>query len=408
MRILYVVQRYGEEIVGGSEAACRSYAEELAKHGHDVEVLTSCAHSYVTWANHYPAGSQLLNGVTVHRLPVAGERLPHRFGPMDQFLMSGRGRPTWFQNRHWAKLMGPDMPELAQWLTRNIERFDVAVFMTYLYATTTVGIFAAAGRIPTVLQPTAHDEPPLRISLFQSVFRQPDAFLFFTPEEREVVQSKFLVEPVGSVAGMGITLEPEISEESEFRSRFSLENDQYVVYIGRLDPMKGVREMCSFFIEYKKRNPSRLKLVLAGEELVDLPRSDDIVITGYLSEPDKQRAIASSLALIQPSYFESFSIVLCEAWVQRRPALVQAASPVLKGQAMRSNGAIPYRGFAEFEAALDLLASDSGLREEMGCNGRRYVEANYDWNTVIKKFELAAELARTRFEGRPVKLNSRN
>ncbi|MTA39465.1 MAG: hypothetical protein F2560_00315, partial [Actinobacteria bacterium] len=51
MRILYVVHRYGSEIVGGAEAACRMFAEQLVMRGHNVDVLTSCAQSFVTWEN---------------------------------------------------------------------------------------------------------------------------------------------------------------------------------------------------------------------------------------------------------------------------------------------------------------------------------------------------------------------
>ena len=53
--------------------------------------------------------------------------------------------------------------------------YDVVVFFTYLYATTFVGLPVAARLRPTLLHPTAHDEPPLYLDLFDIVFRVPDA-----------------------------------------------------------------------------------------------------------------------------------------------------------------------------------------------------------------------------------------
>ena len=140
---------------------------------------------------------------------------------------------------------------------------------------------------------------------------------------------------------MGIDLSPTSADTLQFRRSFGLGEDPYVIYVGRLDPMKGVRELVRFFVEYKRRHSSRLKLILAGEAVAEVPNDPDVIVTGYLDETVKQAAIKDSLALLQPSYFESFSIVLCEAWVHRRPALVQGASPVLRGQAIRSQGAIP-------------------------------------------------------------------
>ena len=98
MKLLYVVQRYGEDIVGGSEAACRQFAEHLVSVGHDVTVLTSCARSYVTWENSYEEGDSTLNGVKIHRLPVVEQRYPETFGPMDQWLMSGMGSPSMWEH----------------------------------------------------------------------------------------------------------------------------------------------------------------------------------------------------------------------------------------------------------------------------------------------------------------------
>ena len=51
MRVLYVVQRYGEQIAGGAEQHARAFAERLVERDHRVTVLTTCAQSYVDWAN---------------------------------------------------------------------------------------------------------------------------------------------------------------------------------------------------------------------------------------------------------------------------------------------------------------------------------------------------------------------
>ena len=405
MKILYTVQRYGSQIVGGSEAACRHFSEELVRRGHDVEVMTSCAQSYIDWGDEYAPGTEEINGVTVHRFPIVEKLTDKLFGPLQEWLMQHQGSAPLFEQQRWTTLMGPQIDGQRSWLLDNANNYDVVIFMTYLYTTATQGLPTVAGRVPTILQPTAHDEPPAYVSLYQSVFRQPDAFLFFTPEEKQVVERLYGISPEGQTIGIGIDLSGERGDATRARKQFSLGNDPYLVYVGRLDPSKGVGELLRFFDAYKRRNKgkSNLKLVLAGDGDIQVPTRPDVIVTGFLEEQMKRDVIAGSSALVQSSYFESFSIVLCEAWRESRPALVQGISEVLRGQAMRSGGAIPYQGFAEFEASVNYLLENPTVADQMGQSGYQYIESNYDWNIVLERFEETLSLAQERYSNRRLK-----
>ena len=74
MRLLYVVQRYGETIAGGAEQHCREMAERMAQRGHHVEVATTCAQSYVDWADAYEPGRSTSNGVRGAPVPGGARR----------------------------------------------------------------------------------------------------------------------------------------------------------------------------------------------------------------------------------------------------------------------------------------------------------------------------------------------
>ena len=210
-----------------------------------------------------------------------------------------------------------------------------------------------------------------------------------------LVERRFRPRRPYEVVGVGIDVERHEGYDGDaFRAAFGLGDRPYLLFVGRVDPAKGSEELLDYFAAYKKRNPGPLALAIVGDPVRPLDPHPDVIVTGFVDDGLKQSALAGALALVQPSYFESFSMILSEAWAHRKPALVQGHCEVLDGQCRRSGGGIPYRGFAEFEAAVDLLADDTALRARLGAAGRRFVEERYTWDAVLDRYERLVRTAR--------------
>ena len=396
MRVLFVTHRYGPGIAGGAEVAVRELAQRLDGRHVDVSVLTTCATDYVTWANALPPGESHDGGVTVHRLPVARTRDRDGFEALSERVLNGRVPGPVHVQREWMDAQGPVVADLPAWLDGHAGAFDAAVFSPYLYWTTWRGLPAAGRRTATVLVPAAHAERVLRLQLFDEAVRHADALAFYTPEEAALVRHRFRLDRPTAEIGLGLDDVPAAPDVAGFRSRFGLGDRPYLVVLGRVDVSKGATEAADFFAEFRRRHPSPLALVFVGDAVTDLPAdllaAGDVVVTGVVDESTKHAALAGAELLVQPSYFESFSLALCEGWLHGRAALVQGRCAVLDGHVRRSGGGIPYAGFPEFEAALERLLADAPLRDRLGSRGRAYVLERYRWDRVLDRTERLLHL----------------
>jgi glycosyltransferase involved in cell wall biosynthesis len=387
LRLAFVVQRYGLDIAGGAEYHCRLIAEHMARHA-QVEVLTSCAADYITWANHYPEGSETLNGVTVRRFRVKRPRDPARFAAWTDRVMRGDGSER--DQLRWLEEEGPFSPRLVQHVAKNRERFDFFVFFSYRYYTTYHGLRAAPGR--SLLVPTAEDDGVYRLSIFAPFFRLPRAIVWNSPEEKAMIERVTgpLAVP-GDVVGVGSAL-PEESDPEGFRARHDLRGP-FALYVGRIDENKGCRQLFDFFRRYRRDTGSALTLVLIGKAVLPVPREPGIVHLGFLPDQEKWDALAAAQLLFMPSRLESLSMVTLEAWWAERAVLANAKCEVLHGQCRRSNAGLYYSRYEEFREALALLESQPELRAALGRNGRRYFAENYAWEVVERKYLRLLEQA---------------
>ena len=422
MRIAFVVQRYGTEILGGPEYACRLTAERLAER-HDVDVLTTCASDHITWKNDYAEGADRVRGVTVRRFANSHTRDLAEFTRYSDWI---------YQNPHdaademeWLKRQGPWSPGLIEYLKRHGKQYETLIFYNYRYAPTVLGLQIDPTR--SILVPAAHDEPGIHLNIYRDVFRLPKAIGYLTdPERRFVTQTFDRTAVIEETVGCGVDLPPHqaypraggqepadaaepnaepaqsgsdegtggdsgrfpshvSSRGASFKRRHRI-HGPFALYGGRIDPGKGCEELIEYFSTYVAAGGSA-SLVLMGLKLMPLPEEPFINFAGMLSELERLQALEAATVVVCPSPYESLSLIALEALAAETPIVCNARSDVLVDHCLRSNGGLFYRDRDEFVECMQLLVADERLRSGMGRSGRDYVRKNYRWDVVLGKLD---------------------
>lgn len=397
MKLTYVVPRYGDpsEVIGGAENAVRMFAERAAAlQGWSVEVLTTTAKESSEWAGELPEGRAELNGVHVQRFPIDVRRGTDFHEFLQRILRDPPGISTADEQRFIAEV-GPHSTALFDALRATDA--DLVYFCPYLFTTTIRGVALVPGR--AVMQPSAHDEPPLRFPVFGQVFEGLAGLVFNTPAEQALVRGQFAVEHVPqTIIGHGVN-DPAagtVIDSDGFRTQHGLDEAPYLVCVGRVDRAKGALSLAELFAAYKDVFPGPLKLLFVGSIAEPVRDHPDIISTGPVDEAGKWSALAGAVANVSPSYYESFSLVLMEGWVMGRPAIVNGRCAVTRGHVRAAGGGLVFDGFASFGAAVDRLLRDAPLAERLGTAGRRYVDAHYRWPVVIDHYRRFLELVAAR------------
>ncbi len=384
MKIGFVVQRYGETISGGAELHCRLVAEHLLPR-HQVEVFTTCASDYVTWKNEFKAGTEKINGVTVHRFPVKRNRNIRKFVDIQNLVFHQQQAPEY--EERWIRENGPWCPKLIREITRRRD-IDTWILFSYRYWTT-VESLRRMGR-KALLVPTAEHDPALYLNVFKSLFHLPGAMVYNSHEERELIQSISDNRDVpGDIVGVGL-VENTTNTGSHSVPPSKIDFDSmspYIIYVGRIDKNKGCDHMFRLFSRFCREVRDDITLALIGTPVIPIPDNPRIVHLGFVSEAEKINAIQRSKLLLMPSAYESLSMVLLEAWRESRPALVNKKCEVLDGQCRRSNGGLAYGNFEEFSEALQFLLNHESAAHRIGKQGYQYYLDNYQWPLIVEKYE---------------------
>jgi len=381
LRLAFVIQRYGLEVNGGAEMHCRLLAERLARR-HQVEIFATRALDYLEWRNHYREGTEVVNGIPVHRHTVKRTRNARAFASLSNLCF--HEAHTREEEEAWVRENGPFSPALVKAVARERERFDRVLFYCFRYYHSYHGLPAVKER--ALLVPTAEEDPAVHLGIMKAVFNMPRGLVYLTPEEQALVEDASGNRALPSVViGSGLDL-PRPDPALDFRAKHGLVRP-FLLYVGRIDKNKGCLTLFAYFRKFRQETGAEVDLVLAGRSVISIPDDPHVRHVGFISEEEKVAALGQCRLLVIPSPYESLSVITLEAWKLGVPVLANARCKVLMGQCLRANGGLFYHGYAEFAEALSLLLADDALAASLGQQGRRYVERECSWETIDAKME---------------------
>ena len=241
--------------------------------------------------------------------------------------------------------------------------------------------FHTIGAVKDALTPAlSQGERELRGEAEGVVARGVNGIVAWTRYEAEALVSllgadpgRVTVAPIGVDSGR---FRPIDQAEARARLRIPLD-EETLLYVGRLDPIKGADVLLRAFGLLSARPRARLRII-GGEVdaeymallrglVSELDIADRVTWTGLAPNDELPCHYAAADALIVPSHSESFSIVAAEAMACGTPVVASnVPGPASFIQDGVSGRLVPADDAPALAAAISQLLDDEGLRRRLG------------------------------------------
>ena len=322
-----------------------------------------------------------------------------------------------------ARLWTAYSRELSAFLDENIARFDlVHIHEIWHHAGYAASKAARKSGIPYIV--TIHGELSewsfqhkgwkkllYRKVALDKIFKNAFAFHAITQAEKERIAELGYDTPV-IVAPNGIDPTPfdELPNPSAFLEKHpALEGKRVILFMGRLNPNKGLDILAHSFSTLRNQFPDAALLVAGPDEegtqikVESILRFegtlDSVIFTGMLTGEDRLAAMSIADVFVLPSYSEGFSIAILEAMAARLPVVITDGCNFPEvGE--HGSGFVVEASETPVAEAIDALLSNAELRKRMGDSGRKLVTERYTWQAAASKI---ADQYRSSFIGEKAK-----
>ncbi len=181
---------------------------------------------------------------------------------------------------------------------------------------------------------------------------------------------------------------PEIREAELIKEKFGLDKDEYILFLGRIVPEKGLR----YLVEAFKNVNTDKKLVIAGgasdtddfmNEVKALAEGDDrIVFTGFVSGRLLEELYSNSYIYCLPSDLEGMPLSLLEAMSYGNCCVV---SDIAECAEVVEDKAEVFKksDIADLRAKLQMLCDDGEMVERFKNTATEFICRKYNWDDVV-------------------------
>lgn len=384
-RIGFVTPWYGKNIPGGAEMELRGLVTHLHQAGVDVEVLTTCVEKFASdWnRNFYKEGLEMVDSIPVRRFRVR-KRDTASFDQVNAKLMQKQPITKEEEEIYMHEMV--NSPALYEHIKDHNDEYELFVFIPYMFGTTYYGILQCPEK--AILIPCFHDEAYIYLDIYKRAFEHMAGVIYHAQPEYDLANQVFDLNSVEQgILGEGVDTEL-VFDAQRFVDKYKIK-EPYILYAGRKDVGKNIYTLIKYFCEFKRRhegNPMKLVLIGGGDVEIPTEYQKEIIDLGYVDIQDKYDAYAGALTLCQPSLNESFSLVVMESWLCKRPVLVHEKCNVTRYFASEANAGLYFETYFDFEGCIEFFLDNPKIAEAMGNYGRDFVMSNFSWDVIVKKY----------------------
>lgn len=187
----------------------------------------------------------------------------------------------------------------------------------------------------------------------------------------------------------GVT-KPNIKKCDKINSKFNLEKNGYILYLGRIVPEKGIH----YLIEAFKNTTTDKKLVIAGgashtseymKQLRELAKNDDrIIFTDFVQGQELEELYSNAYLYCLPSDLEGMPLSLLEAMSYGNCCLtssIKECTEVCEDKAVYFEKS----DINDLKSKLELLLADTYTVSLLKSQASDYICNKYNWDDIVKQ-----------------------
>lgn len=303
--------------------------------------------------------------------------------------------------------------EFARWIDRNISNYEL-MQINAVFSSFNLPAYRAArkAKVPYIVTPRGMLEPwamrhkGLKKKIyFELAERAPlnraAGIHYLAVAERDGA-TPLNLKPCNFVIPNGVDLEIPLRADGVvhlFVDQYpELNNKRIILFMGRVDPKKGLDLLAPAFATIKNKYPD-VRLVIAGPDNVgyastvkdlfkQLGCADRVVFTGMLTGDLKQSALAAAAIFVAPSYSEGFSVSILEGMAQGLPCVFTTGCNFPEAGEARAAKVVGIDKESVASAIMECL-DDPIEAANMGIRARKLVAERYTWDSIAD--QLIAE-----------------
>jgi D-inositol-3-phosphate glycosyltransferase len=310
------VGKLGTKDTGGMSVYIREIAWELGKQGHLVDIYTRVHDPEDRQIYELSRNARLIHlrageDEEIHKLAVYFH-LPDFVSNVESFRKRNNLRYDLIFSHYWLSALAG---------TRLQQRWHVPH----------ITMFHTLGAVKNAIREMTHpalgeEEPELRIETERNLAQNCHRIIASThKEKRTLIRHYGASSQKISVVSCGVNLEHfKIIDKAQARHQLGLDNDKLILFVGRIDPLKGVDNLIKV-LPYLCHIP-KLKLMIIGggehsqreiEQLQKLARNlevqNSVDFLGLIKHEELPYFYNAADACVVPSYYESFGLVALES-----------------------------------------------------------------------------------------------